>query len=194
MIDTSCVLILDAMTDPYRTPPPLVSETRRGGWACPRCAANLGGEELAGVKLDRCIRCEGVFMTLERMTDLIERRELLDELRALLPRRAVPSSEPRPMYVKCPVCATLMNRKQYATGAKVVIDACRRHGVWFDGGELVVVLDFIAAGGLELARRRDQERRDEAAREARLREAIARGRQPASSTEAHFELPWWFPY
>lgn len=183
------------MTDPYRTPPPPASGTRHGGWACPRCTAKLGGEELAGVKLDRCIRCEGVFMTLERMTDLIERRELLDELRALLPRRPMASSEPRPMYVKCPVCATLMNRKQYATGAKVVIDACRRHGVWFDGGELVVVLDFIAAGGLDEARRKDQQRRDDAAREARLRESIARARHPASSTELRYgDLPWWFPY
>lgn len=187
---------MSGMTDPYRSPPPPpASGERRGGWACPRCTAKLGGEELAGVKFDRCIRCEGVFLTLERMTDLIEQRPLLDELRALLPRQAPSSAAAGPMYVKCPVCATLMNRKQYATGAKVVIDACRQHGVWFDGGELPLVLDFVAAGGLEEARRRDQQRKDELAREARLRETIARARQPASYTEFRYgEVPWWFPY
>ena len=188
------------MTDPYRTPPPPpAAGARRGGWACPRCTANLGGEELAGVKLDRCIRCEGVFMTLDRMTDLIERRELLDELRALLPREPRRmAAAPSPMYVKCPVCATLMNRKQYATGAKVVIDACRQHGVWFDGGELVLVLDFIAGGGLADARRRDDTRREDAAREARLRETLARARHPSSAIEARYsdttplaDLLWW---
>jgi Zn-finger nucleic acid-binding protein len=94
------------------------------------------------------------------------------------------------MYVRCPVCATLMNRKQYATGAKVVIDVCRQHGVWFDGGELAVVLDFIAAGGLEDARRRDQKRRADHARDQRLREAMMRGRLPLSTTDGDSEL-WW---
>jgi Zn-finger nucleic acid-binding protein len=175
--------------DPYRSAPPPSSWSRRGGWACPRCTAGLGGEELAGVHLDRCIRCEGVFVTVERMTELVERHAQLDELRALLPRKPIAMAAPRPMYVRCPVCATLMNRKQYATGAKVVIDVCRQHGVWFDGGELPEVLDFIAAGGLEAARRRDQQRRDEQRRLAKVREALQRSRQ-AMGESGEWGL-WW---
>lgn len=140
------------------------------------------------MRLDRCIRCEGIFVTVERMGELIEQRDQLDELRALLPRGPVAMAVPRPMYVRCPVCATLMNRKQYATGAKVVIDVCRAHGVWFDGGELPLVLDFIAAGGLEAARRRDQARRDEAARQEKLRETLRRSRHPVSSVDWGI---WW---
>ncbi|HVV85358.1 MAG TPA: zf-TFIIB domain-containing protein [Kofleriaceae bacterium] len=180
------------MRDPYRSAPPASSWTRKGGWACPRCTAGLGGEEVAGVRLDRCIRCEGAFVTVERMNELIERRDMLDELRAMLPRTPRRMGEPGPMYVRCPVCATLMNRKQYATGAKVVIDVCRQHGVWFDGGELVVVLDFIASGGLEAARRRDQERRDEERREAKLRAAFLRARHPTSTREVERDLAWWW--
>lgn len=177
------------MRDPYRSAPPPSSWTRRGGWSCPRCTAGLGGEELAGLRLDRCIRCEGVFVTVERMGELIDRRPMLDELRALLPRGPVAMAVPRPMYVRCPVCATLMNRKQYATGAKVVIDVCRAHGVWFDGGELPVVLDFIAAGGLEEARRRDAQRRHDETRQARLREALQRSRQ-AVAADGEWGI-WW---
>lgn len=142
------------------------------------------------MRLDRCIRCEGVFVTVERMSDLIERREQLDELRALLPRGPVPMAAPRPMYVRCPVCATLMNRKQYATGAKVVIDVCRQHGAWFDAGELAAVLDFIAAGGLEAARRRDQQRRAEALRRERLGEAAARSRATVREPRSEWGI-WW---
>ena len=177
--------------DPYRSPPPAWSGARRGGWFCPRCAAGLGGEELAGVRLDRCIRCEGVFVTVERMSELIERRELIDELRALLPRHGGRSSAPGPMYVKCPVCAVLMSRKQYATGAKVVIDVCRQHGVWFDGGELPRVLDFVVDGGLDRARARDQRRRDDEQREARLRVAMTRARAPSSSHDRKEAWLWW---
>ena len=176
------------MSDPDRTAPPASSWSRKGGWACPRCAAGLGGEDLAGIRLDRCIRCEGAFVSVEKMSELIERRDVLDELRALLPRGPGRVLDPGPMYVRCPVCATLMNRKQYATGAKVVIDVCRQHGVWFDGGELPQVLDFIAAGGLEEARRRDQKRRAEQAREQRLRESLQRARAPLTS---HDDWIWW---
>ena len=141
------------------------------------------------MRLDRCIRCEGVFVTVERIGEIIDRREVQDELRAMLPRGPVAMGEPRPMYVRCPVCATLMNRKQYATGAKVVIDVCRQHGVWFDGGELPQVLDFIAAGGLEEARRRDAERRADERRQAKLREALQRARQPVRA-ENEWGI-WW---
>ena len=185
--------ILRGMSDPYRSapPPPPGASRGGGGWACPRCTAKLGGEELGGVRLDRCIRCEGLFVTVERMSELIDRRDQLDELRALLPRDPGRPSDARPMYLRCPVCATLMNRKQYATGAKVVIDVCRAHGVWFDGGELVRTLDFIAGGGLEQARRRDAQRKDEAVRMDKLRESLMRARHATSSNDPLTEVVWW---
>lgn len=144
------------------------------------------------MRLDRCIRCEGVFVSLERMSELVERRELLEELRALLPRDTGGAGASGPMYVRCPVCATLMNRKQYASGAKVVIDVCRLHGLWFDAGELVRVLDFIARGGLDDARRRDRAREEEAERNDRLRTALEQARQPGSTWELkRRQRLWW---
>jgi Zn-finger nucleic acid-binding protein len=60
----------------------------------------------------------------------------------------------RPMYIKCPSCATLMTRTQFAKGAKVVVDICTQCGVWFDVGEFGAVVDFIMHGGLERSAQR----------------------------------------
>lgn len=129
---------------------------------------------MAGVRLDLCDRCSGTFVTAEMLRDVVDRPEVLDELRALLPRGANAWAERGRVYVKCPVCETLMNRRQYASGARVVIDWCKHHGVWFDAGELSRVLDFVADGGLARARAREEEAR----RAAKLRAELGRLQQP----------------
>jgi Zn-finger nucleic acid-binding protein len=62
-------------------------------------------------------------------------------------------------YVPCPDCGALMNRKAYGAKAGVVIDTCREHGVWLDGGELRRLAKWARAGGL--AHERDVERERE---------------------------------
>jgi len=42
-----------------------------------------------------------------------------------------------------------MQRYEYAAASGVHVDACREHGIWFDGGELRRIIQFIQAGGLE---------------------------------------------
>ena len=91
----------------------------------------------------------------ERRVDLAYKASGPAELRALVPRGSNAWAERGRVYVKCPVCETLMNRRQYASGAQVVIDWCKHHGVWFDAGELSRVLDFVATGGLARAQERD---------------------------------------
>ncbi len=109
---------------------------------------SLAGLEIGGVRVDACQRCDGRFVTSETMRSILEHDGVIAELRAVLPRAANPWAEGGRVYVKCPVCETLMNRRQYAQGSQVVIDWCKHHGIWFDAGELPRVLDFVAAGGL----------------------------------------------
>jgi hypothetical protein len=46
------------------------------------------------------------------------------------------------------------------------VDICRKHGIWFDSGELPHVLAFVEAGGLEIERQRELDKaRDDARRE-----------------------------
>jgi Zn-finger nucleic acid-binding protein len=50
-----------------------------------------------------------------------------------------------------------MARANFARISGIILDTCPPHGVWFDGGELSAVLAFVAAGGLILRRRVDEE-------------------------------------
>lgn len=46
-------------------------------------------------------------------------------------------------YLRCPRCGDLMNRMRVLERVGVVVDACMRHGVWFDAGELEQALEHL---------------------------------------------------
>ena len=82
--------------------------------------------------------------------------------------------DPRTNYIPCPECAVLMNRKNFGGTSGVVVDVCKKHGTWFDEGELPRVIAFVAGGGLERARAR------EAAEAERLRHEAMVASSPLS--------------
>lgn len=49
-----------------------------------------------------------------------------------------------------------MNRMNFARCSGVIVDICRRHGIWFDRDELREIVEFIRAGGLELSRQKEK--------------------------------------
>ena len=137
---------------------------------CPRCETALVAHLISDIAVDDCARCGGVFIdrpAIERLiTDRQQARadELLGAYHDISP---FPEPTGEKMYVRCPDCTTMMNRKQFARGAKVIVDVCRDHGTWFDKGELPRVVDFVMHGGLETAQKLAvEEKRDEAKRAA----------------------------
>jgi Zn-finger nucleic acid-binding protein len=67
-----------------------------------------------------------------------------------------------------------MHRVNFAQCSGVVVDVCREHGTWFDRDELMHIVQFIRAGGLELSRdRRRAELAEEERRVRRMRQASA---------------------
>jgi Zn-finger nucleic acid-binding protein len=38
----------------------------------------------------------------------------------------------------------------------VIIDVCKKHGIWFDRDELSKIIEFIRDGGLDMARAREK--------------------------------------
>jgi Zn-finger nucleic acid-binding protein len=122
---------------------------------CPRCRVDLIAHLVGDVALDDCPQCGGTFVeraTLERL--LSERREA--RAGALLGAYDAAGDAPLPvpsgsLYIRCPDCATVMNRKQFARGAHVIVDVCRAHGTWFDAHELPRIVRFVMTGGLEQA-------------------------------------------
>jgi Zn-finger nucleic acid-binding protein len=61
----------------------------------------------------------------------------------------------------------------YGRRSGVIIDVCKKHGVWFDADELAHILDWVRSGGLAEAKRQEA---DETARQQRLA-AIARANE-----------------
>lgn len=142
---------------------------------CPRCDLPLQARAVADLVLDECGGCRGVFVDREAV-DLVLADERHGRAQALLD--ALPARDHHPlsgpggrMYVKCPTCTVMMNRKLFAAGSGVVVDVCKAHGTFFDGGELPAIIEFVQAGGLARAAtksaqdQRDRERRERAARQ-----------------------------
>ncbi len=141
---------------------------------CPRCNAGLMGRKVSDFAVMECDACTGIFIpheTFEMMQDSSQRVILptgRSEAGGLELEKAV-------TYVRCPVCRTLMNRKNFAGISGVIVDVCGYHGVWFDSGELGKVMDFVAHGGLLKAREKEQqERLREYEQQMRLRREEAR--------------------
>jgi Zn-finger nucleic acid-binding protein len=136
---------------------------------CPRCDQPLHPRLLGDVVIDECRGCAGVFLdklAIERV--VTDRRQARAEaLLGVLRRGDLPPVAPGSrMYVKCPTCKIVMNRRQFASGARVVVDVCRIHGTFFDAGELPRIIEFVMRGGLEAAERAELQRlRDQARRE-----------------------------
>jgi Zn-finger nucleic acid-binding protein len=79
-------------------------------------------------------------------------------------------------YVPCPDCGELMHRKSYGAKAGVVVDRCRLHGVWLDGGELNRLLKWTKAGGRKHDTREAARRSENEAREKKNREIFRSAR------------------
>lgn len=141
---------------------------------CPRCETALRPRLVGDLVIDECAGCQGVFLdrvAVERV--ITDRRQARAEaLMGVLAKVPVPLQSGR-LYVKCPGCAKLMNRRQFALGAGIIVDVCRDHGTFFDAGELPRIIEFVMSGGLEAAEKAQIEQlRQQAKRElANAREA-----------------------
>jgi len=143
---------------------------------CPRCGQFMHSVCLRvkdGLYVERCDRCLGIFFDpgeLEALLDAAvshvhqvdyERLGHLIETEGL----PLPASS---SYAPCPVCRKLMNRKNYGSRSGVVVDRCRNHGVWLDGGELGQLLKWTRAGGqIHDARQKAEEERQAQLKAAR---------------------------
>ncbi len=133
--------------------------------ACPDCHEAMAALDCGPGAVHDCGRCGGQFVEMAALRDLIERHDRLD---VGAPRSGARAAiETRVHYVACPVCRSLMNRRNFGGVSGVVVDVCAKHGTWFDLGELPRVLAFAESGGLTRSRTRDA-----AARERALRERV----------------------
>jgi Zn-finger nucleic acid-binding protein len=121
---------------------------------CPRCHIVLQVIDLRlGEKfyIERCERCLGLFFDpgeLEALLDKTVKNVYEIDPQRLNELQNVKRSSEYPLgYIDCPVCKKLMNRINFGSRSGVVVDKCRDHGVWLDGGELRQILEWVKAGG-----------------------------------------------
>jgi Zn-finger nucleic acid-binding protein len=117
-----------------------------------------------------------MFVPREALAELLCRAELNGPFPDVARAPVVALDEVK--YVPCPQCHTKMNRVNFGKVSGVIVDVCRAHGTWFDGGELTRIVSFAAAGGLAKTRAREEQERQEE------RKAIAAAKH-APSTIVH---------
>lgn len=132
---------------------------------CPRCSsrgpAPLVAQLVAKTLLDQCPDCGGLWIdetAFERLTQEAENATTADGLGNLpRPRGRAAKKPSQVVYVRCPDCDSMMNRRNYGKRSGVIVDVCSAHGIWFDDEELTRVLEFVRSGGLQETRRKEAE-------------------------------------
>lgn len=121
------------------------------GCACPRCKNREldGFAALDGTIFD-CGKCGGQFVAGDVLSAMIRRHESVGLEMPRRLRAGNPIKEPV-TYIPCPFCRDLMLRHNFGKVSGIVVDACAKHGTWFDVGELARVLSFVTLGGLKKA-------------------------------------------
>ncbi|MEM7355777.1 MAG: zf-TFIIB domain-containing protein, partial [Acidobacteriota bacterium] len=124
---------------------------------CPRCNEALNAVLLQvsteHIELDQCAGCHGLFFDpgeLDAVLDGIEHRAEEDDHRQLLTliEEETPTEDFEQVgYVSCPDCGQLMHRRNIGQRSGVIVDTCRDHGLWLDGGELRRLIRWAQAGG-----------------------------------------------
>lgn len=164
---------------------------------CPAGCGALQGVAIGGAELGECPACNGLWLderTFERLCgDREHHAEILVALPGWLgavrpptpaagaaavrhPTPAAPVHATAVRYRPCADCGKLMNRVNFARVSGVVLDSCKGHGVWCDADELRQVIEFVAAGGIARAQRRERMVLEEERRLAQMRQAIDQGR------------------
>ena len=143
---------------------------------CPRCNKAMPTLDLklqGKFLIERCETCMGMFFDPGELEALLDKSVSnvyfidYDQLKSL---KTVKRHNDYPItYIKCPICKKLMNRINFGSQSGVIVDKCKGHGVWLDGGELRRLMEWIKAGGklhhqqkeLEFQKMKQQKERSE---------------------------------
>jgi Zn-finger nucleic acid-binding protein len=112
------------------------------GLRCPRCRADLRRQALGPNQVERCHGCHGVWIAAAEFNELMNDLDRREAVRV----RELPHREPdEPItYLACPRCSETMARRNFGRTSGIMVDTCKKHGIWLDRGELRRVVDHLA--------------------------------------------------
>lgn len=136
---------------------------------CPRCKVPLQERTVEKLPMLECASCAGLWLPVQLFETICRDRETMGvAMRGLNSGRRRRKFElgenEKVKYIPCPVCTSLMNRRNFGRVSGVIIDTCRDHGVWMDNNELNRIIQFIQAGGLERTREMEARETQQAAK------------------------------
>lgn len=119
------------------------------GMNCPVCKTALMVLEHKSLEVDYCAACKGIWL------DAGELELLLGDLGAACAfLRGGERTERGEQARRCPICLAKMEKETTRGPEPVTYDVCGKgHGLWFDAGELGVILEYgsSAPGGTAVA-------------------------------------------
>ena len=147
----------------------------KSGRKCPRCLVEMRSVDIGEEAVLECAACFGLWLDTDSFEKICADRE--QQTAVLGAPSHVPSglvkSGSTVKYVPCPDCSQLMNRVNFARCSGVIIDLCKKHGVWFDRDELRRIVEFVREGGLEVSRSREKAELEEERRSLRQEQMTA---------------------
>lgn len=162
---------------------------------CPRCNIGLRTIDLkVGGKflIERCDECLGLFFDPGELEALLKAtvdnvfvidRNRLDAINSN--KRA---NDYGVSYIKCPSCSKFMNRVNFGAKSGVIVDRCRDHGLWLDGGELRHLFEWMKAGGKLLDREKQEQRLKEEADQERRKKAAQTSPRGVDGNYSEFDM------
>lgn len=125
---------------------------------CPGCGGDMPGVRVGSATMHQCAQCGSAWLSPDVFASLCADQKSRGLLAAAVGGAGTPATLEHPQvvrYVHSPVCNGIMNRVNFGHSSGIIVDICKRHGVWFERDELRGVLSFIARGGMEQTRAHD---------------------------------------
>ena len=103
---------------------------------CPKCEILMGKDWLYHQEIERCMKCNGIFLDEGELGHLVRLMEIYKEISLEEKEIETLDEIDRDPHI-CPVEGNNMNREDYGG---LPVDVCSEcHGVWLDDGELIAL-------------------------------------------------------
>ncbi len=120
---------------------------------CPVCKLNTEIMDLAGVELDYCYKCNGIWFDKGEMNvfqNAISDPNICSQMTKTFKELSIPNQHiNRTSYLNCPVCSQPMLHKKFAEVSNIILDKCPAHGTWTEQEDLFKILKVINSGEID---------------------------------------------
>jgi len=147
---------------------------------CPTCNEPMKTIDLkidGKFYIERCDTCMGIFFDPGELEALLQKKVTnvyaIDYQRLEALKVDLYKNRSAVQYRKCPVCRQVMQRLNYKDYSGIIIDRCKNHGVWLDGGELKNLMLWKKAGGELLAENKTTEKQQSLANKVQRKQNVS---------------------